>query len=145
MSTHPQAIERAFESLTIGESASCTHTISPGMVADFARITGDQNPLHTDETYALGTKHKKIVVHGMLTASLLSELVGMHLPGKYSLIVSQSTQFIRPVFISDKIVVTGTIAQKSESTRTVTLDIHMTRGAEEILRGTVIVLVENTA
>ena len=145
MSTHPKASERTFESLVLGESASCIHTISGDMIADFARITGDQNPLHTDEVYATRTRHKRIVVHGMLTASLLSELVGMHLPGKYSLIVNQSTQFIRPVFINDEIKVTGTITQKSESTRTVTLDIHMTRSNEEVLRGAVIVLVEKTA
>lgn len=144
MSTHPKAVERTFESLTVGDSASCVHIVSPDIVRDFARITGDNNPLHTDSEYATGTHHGKIVVHGMLTASFLSELVGMHLPGKYSLILSQSTQFMRPVSVGDEIKVTGIITQKSESTRTVTLDIHMTRSSEEVLRGTVTVLIENT-
>lgn len=112
------------------------------MVHDFARITGDYNPLHTDPTYAKNTLHKKIVTHGMLTASLLSELIGMHLPGKYSLIMSQSTRFSKPVSIGDTITVTGTISQKSIATQTITLDIHMARAAEEVLSGNVIVRVE---
>lgn len=142
--THPKADIRTFEHITVGDTASSKHTITDEMVEAFAQITKDLNPLHMEEAYALSTPHKKRVVHGMLTASLLSELVGMHLPGKFSLILSQSTQFKNPVYIGDEIQVTGTVQQKSTATRTVTLSLIMKRTEEVVIRGEVVVLVEDT-
>jgi acyl dehydratase len=144
MTNTPSAIERTFSELAVGDTASSTHTITAQMVDAFVAITGDTNPLHTDEAYARATHHGKKVVHGMLTASLLSELVGMKLPGKFSLILSQETQFKKPVFIDDTLVVTGTITQKSDATHTVTLALAITRGSDIVVRGTVVVLVEDT-
>lgn len=139
-----EAVVLTFNDIHVGDTASSTHTITEEMVASFVAITKDANPLHTDESYAQTSLHKKRVVHGMLTASLLSELVGMHLPGKFSLILSQETQFKLPVFINDSIVVTGTVTQKSEATQTVTLSLTMTRAHEIVIRGTVVVLIEDT-
>ena len=138
------AVVRTFQDIAVGDTASLEHTITVLMVDAFVAITRDSNPLHTEEQYAQTTHHKKRVVHGMLTASLLSELVGMHLPGKFSLILSQTTQFILPVFIDDTILVTGTVTQKSEATHTVTLSLSMTRESEIVLRGTVVVLLEDS-
>lgn len=144
MSHGPSALERTFSEIAVGDTASSTQTITDEMVAAFVTITGDNNPLHTDEAYASATHHGKKVVHGMLTASLLSELVGMKLPGKFSLILSQETQFKKPVFVGDTLLVTGTVTQKSDATRTVTLGLSITRGSGTVVRGTVVVLVEDT-
>ncbi len=144
MSQGSSALERTFSEIAVGDTVSSTHTITDEMVAAFVSITGDNNPLHTDATYADATHHGKKVVHGMLTASLLSELVGMKLPGKFSLILSQETQFKKPVFVGDTLLVAGTVAQKSEATHTVTLGLTITRGNDTVVRGTVVVLVEDT-
>lgn len=139
-----EAVVLFFNDIHVGDIATSEHTITEEKVASFVAITKDANPLHTDESYAHTTQHKKRVVHGMLTASLLSELVGMHLPGKFSLILSQETQFKLPVFINDTILVTGTVTQKSEATHTIAMSITMTRNNDTVLRGTVVVLLEDT-
>lgn len=144
MNTPSAAVARTFSDIAVGDTASSAHTITDAMVDTFARITGDNNPLHTDDEYARTTHHGKRVAHGMLTASLLSELVGMKLPGKFSLILSQETQFKKPVFIGDTLIVTGTVTQKSEATRTVTVGLSITRDTEIVVRGTVVVLLEDT-
>ena len=136
-------VERTFYEIAVGDAASKEHVITEEMVRMFVEITGDKNPLHVDESYAVTTQHKKRVVHGMLTASLLSELVGMHLPGKYSLILSQQTQFKKPVFIGDTIVVSGIVIQKSEATRTITVSLTMTRDTDVVVQGNVVVLIED--
>ncbi len=141
-STHPTAVERTFNEIAVGDTASSSHTITENMVRSFVEITHDKNPLHVDDLYASNTHHERRVVHGMLTASFLSELIGMHLPGKFSLILSQATQFKKPVFIDDTILVAGTVTQKSEATHTVTLSITMLRDTEVVLNGTVVVLIE---
>jgi len=138
------AVERTFSELAVGDTASSTHTITETTVDAFVTITGDRNPLHTDDAYAKTTHHEKKVVHGMLVASLLSELVGMQLPGKFSLILSQETRFKKPVFLGDTLTVTGTITQKSDATRTVTLALAITRSSDTVVSGTVVVLVEDT-
>lgn len=130
----------AWTDIRTGDTVSSVHTITAGMVASFAEITGDSNPLHMDPSYAATSRHGKRVVHGMLTASLLSEIVGMHLPGKYALILSQSTQFITPVFIEDTLTVSATVMQKSESTRTIILSATIRRLDELVLRGAVTIL-----
>ena len=135
---------RDFDSLTVGETAFCTHTITTEMVDAFASLTGDNNPLHTDDAYAQTTPHGARVAHGFLSAAFVSELIGMHLPGKYALILSETLKFSLPVFINDMLTVSGTISQKSESTRTITVDVRITRGADIVVRGSVVVRVEDT-
>ena len=63
-------------------------------------ITGDSNPLHCDLDYAKEQGYDENVVYGMLSASILSTLAGMYIPGKYSLIHSAEINFTKPVFIS---------------------------------------------
>ena len=91
------------------------------MVEKFAKLSGDYNPYHMDESYAEKTKFKKRICHGMLLASLFSRLTGMYLPGKGSLFFSQSLNFISPAFIYDKVTVEGEIVKISRSTGMVTI------------------------
>lgn len=113
--------EYTFEEITIGSTYSFEVTISDELEEDFARISGDHNPLHMDEYYASKTKFGKRVCHGMLLASFFSRLVGMHLPGKNALYFSQNLNFVGPCFIGDKIFVKGEVVDKSEATRIIKL------------------------
>ncbi len=80
----------------------------------FSKITGDRNSLHLDEDYAKTTQFGKKVVFGLLVNSLLSTLAGMHLPGKYSLILKVESNFKKPCFEGDILTVSGEIEKKND-------------------------------
>ena len=118
--------EYEFEDIEIHQKKQFKVIITEEMIDKFANISGDFNPLHMDEIYASKTPFKHRVCHGLLLTSFFSRLIGMHLPGKKSLYVSQSLKFISPAFISDEILVEGEIVEKSSSTRLVTIKTTIT-------------------
>ena len=130
-----EAKNLSFEDIAIGDSASFSRTITPEDVHTFATLSGDENPLHLDTTYAETTIFKETIVHGMLTASLFSTLVGMYLPGKRCLYLSQSLFFKKPVHIGDTLLITGTVLSKSEATKILTLSTVVTRNTEVVVEG----------
>jgi 3-hydroxybutyryl-CoA dehydratase len=87
----------------IGQHASFTKTFTEEDVRRFIAITGDTNPLHVDEEFAAATRFGRRVVHGMLTASLFSTMVGMLIPGTGAIYRSQTLQFLRPVHVGDTV------------------------------------------
>ena len=95
----------SFDELKIGLSESFELQITESMVNDFAKISGDFNPLHMDSKYAESTKFGKKICHGMLLASLFSRLIGMHIPGKKSLYFSQTLNFLEPCYIDDNVII----------------------------------------
>lgn len=131
-----------FEEIEIGSKYSFEVTISEELEEDFAKISGDHNPLHMDEQYAQKTKFGKRVCHGMLLASFFSRLVGMYLPGKNALYFSQNLNFVGPCFIGDKITVNGEVFDKSEATRMIKLRTTINNQERKLLvEGTAQVLV----
>ena len=107
--------------LKIGESASFTKTFSDEDVRGFAEISGDMNPVHLDDEYASQTQFKKRLVHGILTAGLISAVLGMELPGPGSIYLSQSINFRAPVYIGDTVTATVTVIKIREGKPIVTL------------------------
>ena len=107
----------AFETIQVGDEAELLHTVTEKDVDDFARLTGDDNPLHMDESYAQTTSFRKRVVHGMLTASFISTIIGTRLPGKGALWYEQSLKFLRPVRIGECIRIHAKVLHKSHSQR----------------------------
>jgi acyl dehydratase len=89
--------------LAIGQTASRTATFTEADVEAFARLSGDRNPLHFDESFAAGTRFGRLVVQGGLTTGLLHALVAMDLPGPGTVFLSQDWKFTAPVFIGDTI------------------------------------------
>lgn len=87
--------------LKVGQTASLQKTITEKDVALFIEITGDENPLHVDAAFAEQTFFGQKIAHGMLSASLFSTLVGMHLPGVGAIYKSQTLEFLRPVYLGD--------------------------------------------
>ena len=74
-----------FAEISVGDRAEVRHTIEAANLDTFASLTGDDNPLHMDEQYAATTPMRQRVVHGMLTASFISTIIGTKLPGTGSL------------------------------------------------------------
>lgn len=68
-------------------------------VEDFARVTGDNNPVHLDEQYAAKTMFKRPIMHGMLSASLFSKVFGTLFPGEGTIYLKQSLNFLKPMYV----------------------------------------------
>jgi acyl dehydratase len=89
------------EDFEVGQRASFTKTFTDEDVRRFIEITGDANPLHVDDAFAGETRFGRRILHGMLSASILSTMVGMHLPGTGAVYRSQTLRFLRPVHVGD--------------------------------------------
>lgn len=89
------------EDLQLGMEAFHEKILDEDDVVNFADLTGDRNPLHVDDAFARSTRFKCRIVHGMLTASLISTVLGMKLPGPGAIYVSQSLRFRAPVRCGD--------------------------------------------
>ena len=114
-------LEYTFEELFVGQKANFFKKIDSALINDFAKISGDFNPLHMSEEYASTTNFGKRVCHGMLLASYFSQLVGMYLPGKNSLYFSQTLNFRNPCFIDDNITIEGEIIEKKSNVKLITI------------------------
>lgn len=86
-----------------GQSADMTKVITEEDILRFAEITGDRNPVHISEEFAAQTRFGERIAHGILTAGLISAVIGMKLPGPGCLYLSQTLQFLAPVKIGDEI------------------------------------------
>lgn len=109
------------DQIDLGLKKEFTVKITESMIADFAKISGDYNPLHMDEKYAKSTTFKNRICHGMLLATFFSRLIGMYLPGKHALYFSQSLNFQNPCFVNDVITIKGEVIDKSVATRLITI------------------------
>lgn len=92
---------KTIDQLNIGEKASLTKQITESDVLRFAEVTGDKNPIHIDPEYASQTRFKERIAHGLLTASLISAVLGTRLPGPGNIYVSQNLEFKAPVKLGD--------------------------------------------
>lgn len=113
--------EYKLEEIEVGYKKKFSVKISESMINEFAKISGDFNPLHMDEQYVKSTKFGKKVCHGMLLGSFFSKMVGMYLPGKDALYFSQTLNFRLPCFINDEITVEAEVLEKSLASRMLTL------------------------
>lgn len=96
---------------SIGQTASCSKTITETDIVIYAGLSGDFNPIHVDKEYAKKTRFGERIAHGLLSSSLLSQLLGVHLPGKGAVYMEQSLKFKAPVFIGDTITATATVQE----------------------------------
>lgn len=126
-----------------GASASITKKISAKDVETFADLTGDQNPVHLDETYAQQTRFGKRIAHGMLGASLISTVLGMYLPGPGTIYLSQTLNFVAPVYLDDTLTAEVTVTNVREDKPIVTLETQcLNQDNRLVLKGEAVVLVE---
>jgi len=127
--------------LKVGATASWSRTITPADIEAFAALTGDRNPLHLDEAFARRTRFGRPIAHGMLVASMISTVLGGLLPGPGTIYLSQSLQFVRPVYPGDTITAIVEVIRVREDKPVVTLATRcINQDGEEVLRGEAVVL-----
>ncbi len=113
--------EYTYEEIEIGFSDSFIRKITENDLEVFGKLTGDYNPIHYNSEYAESTRFKGCIIQGLLTASFISPLIGMLIPGKRALYLSQEMKFIKPVRVGDTLNIKGTVNGKNENKKTIDL------------------------
>lgn len=107
--------------LKIGDTFSEEFTLTEKQVQEFADVSGDHNPLHLDKAYAANTPFKKPIAHGILSAAIISKILGTQFPGEGTLYLSQTLDFKRPVFPDQAYVVKCEIIELVEGKNIATI------------------------
>ena len=134
-------VNKTFDEIHVGDSASLTRTLMPEDVKLFAILTGDVNPAIVDPKFSESGMFREVIAHGMWSGSLISTVLGTQFPGPGTILVDQSLHFARPVTIGDSITITVTAKQKFEHNKHVIFDcvctnqegLQVVRGTAEIL------------
>lgn len=100
-----------FEDLKVGMTATVSRTITETDLRNFSGVSGDTNPMHLNEEYAMRTPFGGCIVHGMLTASLISAVIGTKLPGPGCIYMSQTLKFLAPVRVGNTVYAVATVRE----------------------------------
>ena len=128
------------EDLEIGMERSLFKTIGDHEIKIFAELSTDHNPVHLDDDYARDTIFQGRIAHGMLTAGLISAVIGEQLPGHGSVYLKQNLTFMAPVRPGDRVEATVTVLEIDYAKRRVTLDCKCRVGDTVVLKGDALVL-----
>ena len=128
------------EELEIGMTRHLSKQITDRDIALFAEVSTDRNPVHLDEAYAQDTIFHGRIAHGMLTAGLISAVIGEQLPGHGSVYLGQTLKFLAPVRPGDVVRAEVTVSAIDHAKRRVTLDCRCAVGDTVVLKGEAVVL-----
>lgn len=128
------------EDLEIGMQRHLTKTITDRDIELFAEVSTDHNPVHLDDDYARDTIFEGRIAHGMLTAGLISAVIGEQLPGHGTIYLGQSLKFLAPVRPGDRVRAEVGVTAIDYAKRRVTLECRCTVGDTTVLKGEAMVL-----
>ena len=132
-----------FEDLEIGLSAEVTRVVTADGIQAFAELSGDFNPVHIDEDYAAGTMFKQCIAHGILSASYVSSVFGMHLPGPGSIYISQTLNFKAPVYVGSAVLTRVEVQELIPKRRRAIFACTCHVGETLVLDGEAVIMVPN--
>ena len=116
----------SYEQLQIGQEEHFDVTVTDEMMTSFRKLSGDTNPLHCDGDYAVSKGFTDRVVYGMLTSSFYSTLAGVYLPGRNCLLYGLDIAFHKPVYVGMQLTVSGTVREKNDTFRMITVKASIT-------------------
>ncbi len=128
------------EDIAVGMTRGLRKVISEADLEMFGQVSGDRNPVHFDDDYARDTIFGGRIAHGMLTASLISAVIGEQLPGHGTIYLKQSLAFLGPVRIGDVVDAKVTVASIDYAKRRVTLECACLVDGKAVLKGEALVL-----
>ena len=132
-----RSAKAVIDDFEVGRHVTFTKTFTDDDVRRFIDITGDVNPLHVDDDFASHTPFGRRVLHGMLTASIFSTMVGMLLPGTGAIYRSQSIAFLRPVYIGDTCTAHFVVRAIDRAKHRLTIDSWIeNQNGERVIEGT---------
>jgi len=123
------------DALEIGMCRPLSKQITDRDIELFAEISTDRNPLHLDDDYADGTIFKGRIAHGLITASLISAVIGEQLPGHGTVYLGQSLKFLAPVRPGDTVLAQVEVLEIDPNRRRVRLDCRCWVGDTVVLKG----------
>ena len=129
-----------FEDLTVGQRETLMKTVMDDDVIAFADLSGDRNLVHLSDHFARKTRFGERIVHGLYTASLISTVIGMYLPGPGAVYMSQTLNFKGPVKIGDVINVVVEVVELTEKGRRVRLHCECLVDGKVVLDGEALVM-----
>jgi 3-hydroxybutyryl-CoA dehydratase len=130
-----------FEDLKLGQTASFAKTITEADILLFAGVSGDTNPVHIDAEAAAKTPFKERIAHGMLSASLISTVLGTRLPGPGTIYLAQNLKFRAPVRIGATVTATVEITALDAEKKRATLKTTCTVEGKPVIEGEAVVMV----
>ncbi len=128
------------EDLEIGMTRSLTKLIGDREIEMFAELSTDHNPVHLDDAYAQDTIFEGRIAHGMLTAGLISAVIGEQLPGHGTVYLKQDLTFLAPVRPGDRVEAVVSVRDIDHAKRRVTLECLCRVGNTVVLKGNALVL-----
>ena len=128
------------EDIEIGMSRNLHKIVTDQDIALFAQVTTDHNPVHLDDNYAQKSRFEGRVAHGMLTASLISAVIGGQLPGHGSIYLSQTLKFLAPVRPGDSVYAKVSVTDINIAKRRIKLDCLCSVDGKKVLIGEATVL-----
>lgn len=135
-----------FDQLSVGQTAAIRKTISESDIVWYAGITGDFNPIHIDAEYAARTRFGTRIAHGMLTAGLVSQVLGMRLPGTGAVYLGQTLRFTAPVRAGDTIEARAEVIELIPGKQRVRLrTVCVNQDGDTVLEGEALMLMEDIA
>lgn len=128
------------EEMSIGMQRSLRKVVSDRDIQLFAEVSTDRNPVHLDEAYAQDTIFQGRIAHGMLTAGLISAVIGEQLPGHGTVYLGQNLKFLAPVRPGDMVEAVVRVMGIDHARRRVTLETFCRVGDTVVLKGEALVL-----
>jgi len=133
------------EDIEMGMTRHLHKVVTDADIEMFAQVSTDRNPVHLDDEYARDTLFKGRIAHGMLTAGLISAVIGEQLPGHGTIYLGQSLSFLAPVRPGDTVYAEVTVIDINTSKRRVRLDCHCAVDGKKVLTGEATVLAPGRA
>ncbi|MEO5331934.1 MAG: SDR family oxidoreductase [Magnetococcus sp. YQC-5] len=127
--------ELSFKQIQVGDTFRVEKTFHDEDLDRFAALSGDYSPLHMDNDYAKAAGFEGRVVHGMLLASLFSNLIGMRIPGKHALYLASDLAFRRPVRAGEHVTALMRVTGKNPSTSTILLSTEIRNAEDQVVVG----------
>jgi 3-hydroxybutyryl-CoA dehydratase len=144
LSAPADAIPFALGALVEGQTASVEFSITHEDMRAFADLSGDRNPLHTDDAFARDKGYEGAVVYGALLIAKVSQLIGMKLPGRDSVWANVALEFRNPLYVGQLAQVEGKIVSISIGTGMILLKLSVRAAGKLLAKGTAeVVLVES--
>ena len=128
-------IGKTYDQICMGDSAEFSKTFSEADIYLYAGISGDFNPAHVNEAYARNTFFKTRIAHGMLSAGLISAVIGTRLPGPGSIYMQQSLSFLAPVHMGDTVTARVEVIEKTDNKKVRLKTVCINQDAVVVLEG----------
>lgn len=132
-----------FEDLSVGMTAVYSRTITESDIVLFCGISGDTNPIHLNKEYAARTRFKGTIAHGMLSAALISTVLGTKLPGAGAIYISQNCRFRAPVRAGDTVVARATVTDLEPAKSRAHFSTTCSVAGRPVIEGEAVMLVPN--